>query len=143
MTLFLLLTACSGHSDFTGPSWDPETGYALYEEGDIYVAVATRTRTRGQKSLFNEHVDVIEASLPAQEGLVMYAFGGRFPGAWAETVSVWHDNEALGEFLAGAPHQDAKVDLELEVQHAIWEFDGADLPVDWEAAQERVDELYQ
>jgi len=73
----------------------------------------------------------------------MYAFGGRFPGAWAETVSVWHDNESLGAFLAGAAHTEAEADLELEVKHAIWEIDGAELPVDWAEAQGRIDELYQ
>ena len=137
-----LLVGCAQPS-FSGPNWEDDTGYALYEEGDVYVVVATTIKPADQGA-FSAQVDIVEQELLKQDGLVLYGFGGSFLRGTGQTLSVWRDYESVGTFLASDAHLDAVEAFEptaTDFATDIWEISGSDLPPSWDEADKRLAEI--
>lgn len=139
----LLMTAFAGacsRPDFEGPSWDDESGYALYEEGDVYIVIATTIKP-GDRRAFTEQAEELAEQLRTQEGLVLFGFGGSLTKGTAQTLSVWRDAESLAAFMASPGHVSAVVAHAGESEDFatdMWEIDGADLPPTWDEADVRL-----
>jgi len=134
-----LASACS-RPDFEGPNWDDESGYALYEEGDVYIVVAT-TILPGDGRAFRSQAEEIAEQLRTQEGLVLFGFNGSVAKGTAQTLSVWRDAESLALFMASEGHVSAVAmhsgDSE-DFATDLWQIDGSELPPTWDEADLRL-----
>jgi len=139
----LLMTTFAGacsRPDFEGPSWDDESGYALYEEGDVYLVVATTIKP-GDGRAFRSQAEELAEQLRTQEGLVLFGYSGSVAEGTAQTLSVWRDAASLAVFMvseghvsAVAAHSGNSEDFATD----IWEIDGSDLPPTWDEADVRL-----
>ncbi len=134
-----LIGGCSS-PDFEGPHWREGEGYELYEEGDVYIVVATTIKP-GDRRAFVRQAEELAEELRTQEGVVLFGYGGSLTKGTAQTLSVWRDAESLGAFMGSPGHLSAVANHSAGSEAFatdMWEIDGRDLPPSWEEAEIRL-----
>ncbi len=87
----------------------PETAAALAADPDgvVFVAVTHARLDPAKRAPFDEHVKRVVAALPATPGYVPGTGKLRNRGAEVWTLSVWHDEPTLDDFLEASTHRTA------------------------------------
>jgi len=136
------LVACTPSSPLQGPGVDNDGALRTDAEGPFLV-VATHTKVaKGERKLFDDHVEAIDAQLPAQDGFVASSLRARMPGKERWTMTVWESEEALLDFVVSGAHARAMGDSAVVLQGlftAQWTVDRGDWPPTWDEALAELD----
>jgi hypothetical protein len=84
----------------------------------------------------------IQKQVEAASGAVGYSLGAHLPGLLFYTLSVWEDEDSLRRFSRSLQHSDAMRafhhDMRMPSPFIRWQVMGADLPLKWPEALERI-----
>ena len=111
--------------------------------GATYVVMASRLPLRSYTRIpsFIRATSRIRRQLVAAEGLVGYSLDAKLLSKTFWTLSAWRNQEALDSFARAEPHRSVIRAIRPHMggtTFVTWAVTGADLPVRWEAARERV-----
>ena len=76
------------------------------------------------------------------QGLIGYSLSSRLTCATLATLSAWHDHDAMLAFIRGPAHQEVVNQTRDRLRNSTftsWRVSGAELPVDWATAGQRLD----
>lgn len=112
--------------------------------GAVVVAIteAQLGDDRAGRRAFWRHVDLVTATLREQPGFIGVSLRREILGDTTWTMTVWRDEESLDAFVRSDTHQEAiaaAFGALAGARFVRFEVNGGDLPVDWDAALERLE----
>jgi hypothetical protein len=105
-----------------------------------YLALVTYLPRKSYRSVFGffRKTGAIRNQLKDSRGLVGYSLRAQLLGKKAWTLSVWEDEDALGEFVRKAPHVDTMKSMGPELgeerKFVRWTLLGSEVPPSWDQA---------
>lgn len=105
--LGLLLGGCAISTPFRGPGFVDGKVTHAGPDTEVVVAITNATVNRDLRAPFDEHVNRVVNSLPAQPGLIGYAVRKELFGDEVWTMTVWRTEADRARFVASAEHRAA------------------------------------
>jgi Domain of unknown function (DUF3291) len=123
----------------------PWKSFAAPESDREYTAMVSYLPLNKLRALpkFMKYTFQVRRQLAGSEGLIGYSMDANVLGKEFWTLSVWEDAEALRRFVHRNPHDEVTRDLLPDMgrtEFVRWQASGSSVPLDWEAAKERVRE---
>lgn len=105
--LGFLLGGCVISTPFRGPGFVDGKVTNAAPETEVVVSITHATVNRDRRGPFDEHVDRVVKSLPAQPGLIGYAVRKELFGDEVWTMTVWRSEADRARFVASSDHRAA------------------------------------